>query len=396
MIAVFLNNKLISCDTIAPLLLEIRKHAKRRIRVFTTDPRTYAAIRRNVVLWDALNGVGKLVLLGRRRRGPLSWLANRVRLSAVLGTLALRALLGRADFIHFRALNEPGLAWLGRLNRRRTFFCESDSWGESELMLRIAEVSAPRVRNQHAPVGDNLIAFQGNWTWLRHPSAAAREAFVFGPTRTRRVWIDFVGTRAANYFRREFASAGTAEYDEVVAFMLGYMGPLPYMREPDSTRRLFAETLKDLFELSGGRPVLLKPHVITDMAAVEAEIAKYPRGRVIVTHLHPSVVAMRARLVTANYYSTTLADVFHLNVPTVEYTDYSARALEITGGGSMRPECITYFINRDRERFRSVVGQVLAEGRAPLPAGNEGDPSGLIARLCRQRSVKLNTSEQIT
>ena len=99
------------------------------------------------------------------------------------------------------------------------------------------------------------------------------------------------------------------------------------------------------------------------------------------THLHPSVLATRARLVVANYYSTTLADVFNLNVPTVEYTDYSDRALAVTGGGSMRPEFVTHFINDDRARFRAALTEIMACPRRPLPVGLEGDPSGLLARL---------------
>ena len=381
MIAVFINNKLISCDSILPLLLEIRHRSTQPIRVFTLDPLTYDAIKRNVVLWDALQKVGGLVLLGRRRRTRAGWLWHRLRVSLVLGGLALRALAGRADFIHFRMLNEGSLAWLGRLNRRCTFFCESDSWGESELMLRVVELSVPRQRSEAAPVGDNLIAFQSNWSWLRATSAAKCESYVFGPTRVRRAWVDHVRAAAPAYFRREFAAAGMPDHGEIIAFVLGYMGPLPYLRDPETTRRLFAETLRELVAAAGGRPILLKPHVITDMAVVEAAVAEHPVGTVLVTHLHPSVLATRARLVVANYYSTTLADVFNLNVPTVEYTDYSERAFQATGGGSMRPEFVTHFINDDRARFRAAVTEILARPRRPLPPGLEGDPSGLLARL---------------
>jgi hypothetical protein len=389
-IAVFLNNKLISCDSIVPLLLEIRSRSTQAIRVFTLDAETYDAIRRNVVLWDAIRKAGKLVLLGRRRRGAASWLRHRLRMSVVLGGLALVALSGRAYFIHFRVLSDPTLAWLGRINRRRTFFCESDSWGESDLMRRVTELSAPRRRSRRAPVGDNLIAFQRGWSWLGDSSAAQRESYLFGPTRVRRIWIDHVRAVAPAYFRREFAAAGVPDQDEILAFMLGYMGPLPYLREPDTTRRLFAETLRELVSAAGGRPVMLKPHVITDAAVVEAEVVKYPRGSVLVTHLHPSVLAIRARLVVANYYSTTLADVFHFNVPTIEYTDYSEGALEITGGGSMRPEYVTHFINGDRSRFRAAIAEIMTRPRQPLPAGREGDASGLLARLCGEdRMAKM-------
>jgi hypothetical protein len=58
---------------------------------------------------------------------------------------------------------------------------------------------------------------------------------------------------------------------------------------------------------------------------------------------------------SASYMGEVLADAASMNVPTIEFTDYSDRAIEVTEEGSMRPEYFTDFINQDSEKLRSVL-----------------------------------------
>ena len=110
--------------------------------------------------------------------------------------------------------------------------------------------------------------------------------------------------------------------------------------------------------------VMLKPHAITDRARVEAAIRARPNGRFVVTDLHPMVLATHATLFVANYYSTTFADGHAMGVPTIEYSDYSTDALTVTGGGSMRAEYVTRFVNRDRAAFSSALDHFLESDRS--------------------------------
>ncbi len=107
MIVVFLNNKLITCDTILPLLMAAHDHGPRqRILFCCFDEMTYDAITRNIVLREGIARIGDLRLLGRsRRHGPWSWFLHRMRMFPFSIQLLLLALSRRVTFIHFKALN---------------------------------------------------------------------------------------------------------------------------------------------------------------------------------------------------------------------------------------------------------------------------------------------------
>ena len=64
-IYVFLNNKLISCDTILPITLEIKKeNPKVKINYITFDMKTYNIIKDNVNIFNLINSHSKLSVLG--------------------------------------------------------------------------------------------------------------------------------------------------------------------------------------------------------------------------------------------------------------------------------------------------------------------------------------------
>lgn len=396
-LAIFLNNKLISCDTILPVAMEVHARTGEPVSFFTTDYRTFDAIRANVVLWDGIHRIGRLVLLGSRSKRPVRKLLNKIRVALILAPLLVKAKLSRTRLLHFRALNQPPLDLFARIAPDTVYFCESDSYGENELMQKIAEVSVARQRDGAPPTGGSLVAFQPKWVWLSDPAVRGMPQYVFGPTRTRKVWLDYVHAVADRFHRELFAAAGEGDHRETLVFMLGYLGKLDYMKDAQATQRLLGETLQILADESGGRPILLKPHVITDMTLVTplVEALRKQGVKIVVANLHPSILATRGRAFVANYYSTTLADAFLLGVPTIEYTDYSERALAITGGGSMRPEYVSHFILGDREKLRNAIRALLMKERVPLPRGIARDPSGLIARLVGDATMVMQrTSEQ--
>jgi hypothetical protein len=120
MIAIFLNNKLITTDTVVPMTLAVKRIVpKRRIRFYVFDEDTYRSIRENTVLWDAINRVGSLVCFTRSGKG-LGRKLYLLRIMMLLAPLAVRCALGKARLVHFKALNGGPLSILSQLNERRT------------------------------------------------------------------------------------------------------------------------------------------------------------------------------------------------------------------------------------------------------------------------------------
>ncbi len=394
MFVVFLGNKLISCDTIVPLALELRqRQPKRPIWFYCRDPKTLKIIEQNIFLYDAITSMGRLMPLVTRKPGPVSPFVRRIRSLAVFAWILLNALVRGASFIHFGEMHNRPFRWLYRLWPQRTYLVESDIWSRSELVSAVGRLMPGRGARAKPPevvAAGALVAFGEKWPELAKPENAMMRCYVVGPSRMRKVWLDHVRQRADGYIDRELVAAGLEPGESVVGFMLGAMDGLYFVRRPDVLTKLFRETLEVLVEHAADRPIFVKPHAITDLDPVHDIIDGFDTNRIVISHLHPQVLATRAHFVVANYYSTTLADVYALDVPTIEYTDYSDEALRITNHGSMRPEFVTHFINHDRAAFERLVGNLSSvPPRSAWPEGATGDESGLLARLAEHDSGLL-------
>ena len=381
-IAVFLNRKLISCDTILPLLIELRMRAPEvEVEIWIPDRETQAAIRRNVVLFEAAERIGPSYLLSGRGNPWQMRLRHRLATALRLARLLMKGFTGKAAFIHFKALSKWPLRALYHAAPGQTFLAENDSYGFTELMSKVTFLIDEVAVVKRVPPAGHLIAFSKEWHMLAHPALTGIPRKFFGPTRLRRPWLDFIKGNADRYFDAEFARAGVVSAKEILVVMLGFFGPLAYLNESQSVEKLLTETLEELIAIAGDRPILIKPHVITDMNKLQQILGGLATKKILVTHLHPMVLAMRARVVVANYYTTTLTDCHWMGVPTIEYTHYSKRALELTGGGSMRPEIVDHFINHDRATLRSILRGLVEKPVGPAPEGEDADPEGVIRLL---------------
>jgi len=377
-IHVFLGNKLISSDTIVPLMMEVHRRAPSRpIHFYCFHARTCRMLRANTVLWDAIGAIGRFHCMAGEGLGAWRPL-RRARIALLLLRLTFRALFGRDYFVHFKALNDGPLSLLARVHPRRTVFFETNGWGYDKLMMeKIATIGRARAISTRAGRGAVIVGFSADWPEFRHPDNRGKVHYRIAPSHQSPAWLEFVTGNAQRFFSRAFAEAGLPESDAVIVYVLGWFGPMDFMRAPDSSERLLHRTLRVLAEESDGLPVFVKPHFISDLAVLERALAPFRNRPIVVSWLHPAVLASRAAAFVCNYYSTTLGDAALMGAPTIEFTDYSDKALAATGGGSMRGEHVSHFINGDEARFRRVFND-LARRRttsaAPAHRGNAANP----------------------
>lgn len=377
---IFLNNKLISCDTILPLAMELAPRVPAgSIKFIVANHATFEVIRANRVLYDVMSSVGELISIGRRP--GQNRLLHRLRVGFILAGLIGRAWLDRSVMLHFKALNNGVFRLLYKVRPERVFFCENDSYGFTQKMYDVTYYSVPdRPPVFRIPLASHLISFSADWPLLRAPEVRGRPVYRFGATRVRRIWLDHVRKSADAYFEAEFRRVGLPSSQEILVVMLGYFGQLGYMRSDQAVRERLRELLTVLLRHAGDRPIFMKPHPVTDLDILHEEIARLNDRRLIVSYLHPMVLAQRAALFASNYYTTTLGDAAMLGIPTIEYTDYADEALAITQG-SMRPEFVSEFINGDIEELDRVVRSLLSKPKKQIPLGTESDPSGLLNTL---------------
>jgi hypothetical protein len=373
MIAVLLNNKLISCDTIVPLMAELRdRFPDTGVEFLCFEPRTAEVIRANLVLWDAMQGIGPLIQMGRERSGAVHWIFHRIRTVGRVLRYAALAAAGRVAFIHFKALNFWPLRLLAVLAGRRVCYVQSGAVGVGELEQRVSEVMVRRNYSRRLPAVGILVAFEPSWRELNNPRLADRPRCVLPPTIAYGGWIKHVRARADSYFADVFTAASMADSGAVVTYILSSMDENGLLSDPGLFPVLLERTL-DALEAAGCRdPVLIKPHPATApryMTVIRDAIARHPSLKLATCNLHPAVLAIRSRFAIANCYSTTFS-VFHaLGVPTVEFTSYRPDILGVTSGGSMRPELVAHFIDSDAGKLAQLLPRLLAHEPNCTPHG---------------------------
>ena len=80
------------------------------------------------------------------------------------------------------------------------------------------------------------------------------------------------------------------------------------MKNPDSMEKLFQETPEAFARARPDVPIFIKPHAVTDEELLRSAV-KYINGlEIIITGLHPSILATRARfllaIITATLFMT--------------------------------------------------------------------------------------------
>jgi hypothetical protein len=375
-IVVFLNNKLIACDTVVPLMIDLAAQRRDIACEFVVfEERTHDAIRQNIVLHDAIRSIGRLSFRGRRAKERGSALGSlRHRLSAMLWLVGLtaRALAGRVTFIHFKALNQWPLRLLGTIARRRTIFMEPSAIGYAPLERQVSEIMRTRRYKPAGIVGRYLVGFSDYWDPLGDERLTGRIKLKLPPPYRSGEWQKWLHARAEQYLGDAFRHEGMEPRRPIAVFILTWMGPNGLLAEPDLFPILFEETLDALADACPQLPIFLKPHPAMrahERSELIERVRKRTRGIALLSDLHPMVLGQRACFAIGNCYSTTFSVLRALNVPTIEYTDYKPSILAATSGGSMRPEFVTHFIQRDRTKLRSVL-RSLAEAKPAAGASS--------------------------
>ena len=94
---IFIRHKLISCDSIIPVAMEIHERTGQSIDFITFKKRTLRQIEANHVLHDSIKKIGSLRYIGNKHCGPL----NILHKFLFLIELYYMVFMKKASFIHF-------------------------------------------------------------------------------------------------------------------------------------------------------------------------------------------------------------------------------------------------------------------------------------------------------
>ena len=380
MLHIFLKNKLISSDAIVPVLLDARRQGlSEKIRFYVQSPKTIKALRENTVLWAALNQLGEVILAVPENRSVGAIVRHRFAALGWLSKLLVSTALGKARIVHFGQLYTSKIYRpLIALRERSVLVVEGAFAGYSKAQTSFGDLDPKRQINFDISVAPNIAVFEVDSELANRVRAKGREPIVIGKPHALTGWLEFLKEQSRNAF--------PPDHKEIFSVILGTFGKLHFFPEEDSAEILLEETLDLLVENGGGRPIYLKPHVITEREKLDRILAKYKDAPIYVTNLHPSVLAERAVFTISNYYSTVLSTVHGLGGTTVEYTEYSEEAFLLSGGESVRADSVTHFILRDRTRLKALIVEACQMGRPRVSIDDLSVPAGLVDWLGGQNN----------
>tara|TARA_B100001248_G_scaffold262618_2_gene260085 strand:+ start:1622 stop:2824 length:1203 start_codon:yes stop_codon:yes gene_type:complete len=366
---IFIGNKLISVDTVLPLVYELKKLNKiNKIKFITQDTLTFKGIQKNYIIFDAIEKVGKLIFIGnkfkiyRDKRATLpqriiSFVNKNIRKILLLPfflNLIIQSKFNKLIIFHFKLFDLSPWKIVKYFNKNNIYKLDK-SWGNNKELEVAISLEGKKLKNiSNACPEGNIIAFHKDSLLLKKKNAINKK-FLLAPTSNYTAWVNFLKKNYNRYINKELSKYKIDINQDIITIMLGSFAPLGFLKNENTAIYCLKETLSVLNKLNLELPILIKPHIVSEEEIYNTIIKSFKNKKFIITQLHPGILALKSKVFISNSYSTTMSTANLLSVPTVEYTDYSKEMLKITKNKSIRPEYIDFFINRDKDKLKKTV-----------------------------------------
>jgi hypothetical protein len=349
------KDKLITTDTVAPIVREFKEKTGGKIYFYVPYKHTISYIRENIILYDALSEVSEINYIScenplKRRFVYLMHLLKWVILS-----------LRGAKFIHFGLLDKfpfnlvsiikPGSVFL---MQNTTFFhegmdrirCLAHNRGDINALLYNDYSNTPKIYS-----GNIIVNNKSNYL-INDPGNKNKKIYIVSGTRIRKSWLSYINRRVDLFYKYY----NNLNFENgIIVYVIASFEPTKDLRNKNSLKSLFLETMKVLDNTGLDIPILIKPHVFTQMELVHDVLNQMRSGNFFISYFHPTLLAIKAKAWLCNIYSTTCADAYCCGVPTIEYTDYSESMIKAASGKSFGHKYISHFIQRDTDMLNSTI-----------------------------------------
>ena len=402
-IYIFLNKKIISCDTILPLMLEIKKRNNSiNIHFVIFDFKTYNFIQKNLLLLKIINEVGSMKCLGREYNSNyfkeqsiskyhykrLNIILHLIKIFSYLLRLFLNLIFYNTIFIHFRALNIWPTKILYYFNKSKTILCEADSSGFSNTIAQVnstlnGQIQALHDFNLPIPCGNKIIAFSKLFPLLKHPALINSKKYIIESSHNRKIWLNYITSNANSMLQNTHKLDKNSDYCVLVLSHIGQeMKGAKILKNKDSWTTLVEDILDIIYSENPNIIILIKPHIITDMVLLNKILSKRTNIKTMITYLHPALLAVKAKFSIASHYSTAFQSIYYIGGITIEYTDQKEVYRKKLNYKSKRPEFTSYFFNDDENGFRTLLRDINNNKmKVKLKNGYDEDPTNLFNDL---------------
>ena len=356
---IFLGNKLISCDTILPFVIDLKKqNPNLKVIFYTYDLNTLNIIRKNINLLNFINSCSRILLFGFLEKRYFKLI--RVFSKAInIFIIIFLSLIYKVSNIHFRSLDTFPFNLIYFFNRKHTYIFESNCWGYSEQVYKADLLFYKnRVGSEQEKfiAYKNLVYFSEEWPQYKYALEGKKNIFHINPTRSNKSWLEECSKQARLLENEEntWYSHLKGSNSKAIVYVLGYMGKIPTLHKDTNGEDLFKETIKFLIEETD-LIIFLKPHAITDLKIIKHIITSYDPDRVFIVYNHIAVISHFCDYAVSNYFSYGLADAWSNGCKVIEYSYYDPEVLKMTKNLSIVSKYVDVFINKDLMLFKDTL-----------------------------------------
>jgi len=353
-LVVISKNKTITADTVAPIIREFKEKTGGKVYFYVPHRHAIDFLKENFILYDAICEVSDIRVISYGGKFKRKF----IYISTLLYWLFL--LVNGAKFIHFGMLDIWPFNFLSFIKSNNIYYMQNDTFSTSiekveALVFGMGDTKALLYEDfstSRRIYCKNIIVSDSNNYILKNPKNKGKNIFILRGTRIRKSWLEFIDNKYSlfnNYHNGVDFSRG------VIVYALTTFASLETLRNKNTTKQLFLETMHILDNMKLDIPVIIKPHPVTQMDEVNNILDKMESNNFYISYLHPTFLSLKAKIWLCNVYSTTCADAYCMGVTTIEYTDYSDTCLQALSGKSFGDQYIDHFIQNDSDLLNSTI-----------------------------------------
>ena len=344
-INIYLDNKLISCDTITPLALEIvKKRPSIRVNFYVFDKNTFLNITRSKILNDAIFEVGKIKYFG--------WIySSNKYLRKIFYIFNILEIILKSYFhdvysFHFKALEVFPYSLIYFFNKKKTFLIENNCWGHFSVMDKIFEIFFQKKSIRKFKKYKNAVYFGDEWPQLNYlKNINKQDIYKISPTRLMKTWINFANKQKS------------VTKEKRVLIILGYLGKHHVYSKTTTGAELLKKTL-DIVLKNTNYTVTLKPHIITDNKQLIDILEKFNTNRISISYNHVYHLALSHFITISNYASLAMPDAWIAGSNVIEYNKYDKEILLLCKNKSPYYMYVDHFINNNPLMLKTCLKSI--------------------------------------
>ena len=345
---VFINNKLISCDSILPLTLHLKKkYPTVTVTYYALNLKTYLLIKKNVNLYNLLIFHANLQLMGWKNFNK--YLVKVLKIIHIF-YIIFNSIINKVANIHFKALSPFPYNLIYLFNKKNTYLFQSSTWGVNKNIAFSDIVFKNRdLRDMPAIKSFNtLVAFDKSWHQIK--KSKIKNLYIINSTRFLESWQSFIKNEANNELKRQ--PIWFRKNRKYIIFVLGALDNTIATSDKSISGEMLLNKTLEIIIKDTNYHILMKPHPITNMKTLRKILHKKNNRRLHIVDNHLAILSQISNIVIGNYFSLSMPDAWVNGAKIIEFTKYNPKILKFCNHKSVCPDYVDVFINDDITKLK--------------------------------------------